>query len=1327
MIGDRKLLTIIAFLLCSFISFATPTGGYNYFRHINTYGKEINCIYRDPATGIVWLGSSYGLIKYGESTIDESISRYPGRLNSAIRTIMGLKDNMLLIRTLSSHYIVYDPDNNRIVLDDFDGFIRAIGIEGAEDVSTEIMVDGENLWIYTGRKLYSHPQSKEGKAVLQAIADDTILYAFISRDRFYILTARTLSMYDKKTSGLIKRLDWTFPVDVRNLKIVEDCNGDLWIGNENLYRYNLRNEQCLELGRNLSVTDMAVSKEGTVFVATNTRGLVTYDELSGCLVSIAHDPNNADKLKSNRLKALFIDEDNNLWTSYSKQGMSISSSSYGICNMAHVTSINKRNERDDIISLTYDENGDLWLGTEGYGLFNSGITDMGLLPDIVPNSSNEDNSVTSTFLDSNGNLWIGIYRKGLFFRKGKSWKMFLDGMSPYSIVEDHSGNIFVGTLRDGLFRLSPENGYVPDPIKVGNAKYIPSLSYDGDRTAYVATSSGLAAVDTETCVGASLTGNRKGTEMFSAESLLCVFCDSRGLIWLVGSGVTDSIEIFNPEDDTILQVPTPESFKNSIIEDDNRNIWISSDEGVINVLVNNDYTNGGYRFSSYLYNPVSNDVAFRHFNNRAVAKSPEGLITFGSTNGYITINPAAYAFYQEGGSNKTDIVSLKINNDLVSPGFEYNGRIILNKDLSATSSISLKHNENNLTFLVHSQDYSSPFETTYYYSIKCLGDNWYRIYDHTIDINNIPVGTYTLSIARKKPDGTLAEPSTSLDICINAPWYRTVLAYILYTLILLALIVAILYYFSERKSQQLKLEQAENEIHRQAQLNEMKLRFFTNISHDFRTPLTLIITPLEAYLNDKDKNPDVKFFTPIYKNAVRLLQLVNQILDFRKLDVYGDTLNLSNGDIVLFVRNVCDSFTSFAEDNKIDIHFSSSNPSLNMAFDSDKLTKIMMNLLSNAFKHTPQGGSVQVRVEIVYDSLNISVIDNGCGVPDKDKESIFQRFYQRNADNSANMGSGIGLHIVKEFVTLHKGTITVTDNVPKGACFTFSLPITQCQEAQPDEREEENVTYELEAIDGKRYTLLLVEDNAEFLDFLSQSLSDEYSIIKAENGLEALKQMEKNSVDLVVSDVMMDKMDGLELCHRIKTDINYSHIPLILLTAKSMVEDEIQGFEDGADDYITKPFNLSVLKLRIHTLLKLKEQYRKEIRTKLEINPSEVTITSLDEQFLSAALKAVEGNIGNPDFSVEDLSAALNMHRSHLYRKLLGITGKTPIEFIRLVRLKRAKQYLAQSQMYIAEIAYQVGFNSPKLFAKYFKDEFGETPSQYKDHFSDNINKTHIK
>lgn len=437
----------------------------------------------------------------------------------------------------------------------------------------------------------------------------------------------------------------------------------------------------------------------------------------------------------------------------------------------------------------------------------------------------------------------------------------------------------------------------------------------------------------------------------------------------------------------------------------------------------------------------------------------------------------------------------------------------------------------------------------------------------------------------------------------------------------------------------------------------------------------------------------------------------------------GVRLTRSYGDIISFVRDICKSFRLFSDDSGLEFRFESVADSLFMYFDRDKVTKIMMNLLSNAFKYTPRGGQITVMMSQENDSVRISVADTGSGISDEDKLHVFDRFYQAHSENSSVMGCGIGLHIVKEFVELHNGTITVCDNTPTGTVFSFTLPVVKTL----PEGENETTDSEADAHSGChdeeddktgreddfRHTVLLVEDNREFIDFIGKSLSADYHIIKAYNGKEALDVLNKNDVEVIISDVMMDEMDGFELCRSVKSNINFSHIPIILLTARSLVEDEMKGLELGADDYITKPFNMSILKHRIRKLIDETKKSHDQFRSGVNISPSEITITSLDEEFLTNAIRIVEENMADPEFSVEMLSNLLGIHRTNLYKKLSGITGKSPVEFIRFIRLKRAIQYLGKSQMYISEIAYKVGFNTPKLFTKYFKEEFNMSPRDY--------------
>jgi DNA-binding response OmpR family regulator len=522
-------------------------------------------------------------------------------------------------------------------------------------------------------------------------------------------------------------------------------------------------------------------------------------------------------------------------------------------------------------------------------------------------------------------------------------------------------------------------------------------------------------------------------------------------------------------------------------------------------------------------------------------------------------------------------------------------------------------------------------------------------------------------------------------------------------------------------------------------LDMFKIKFFTNVSHEFRTPLTLIITPLEKLVKTV-KDPDLQSqLLLIHRNARRLLNLVNQLLDFRKMEEQDIRLQPVEGNIVQFVKDLTSSFSDISEKKRVRLMFTTAVTGLHTFFDPDKLEKILFNLLSNAFKFTPEGGEVEVSVDVTGQEgadgtengqVRIRVRDTGIGIPADKHEKVFERFFQHDIPgNLVNQGSGIGLAITREFVKLHGGTIRVESAPEKGSVFTVLLPVRTLAgyipalAAAPGSNGTalEESSAEMEAAprpessanSRKKPSLLLVEDNEDFRFYLKDNLKAHYCIVEAANGREGWQQAAALVPDLIVSDIMMPEMDGLELCRRIRKDKRTSHIPVILLTARAAEEQKREGYGIGANDYVTKPFNFEILHARIRNLIAQQEAFRKAFGKGFEVAPGDIQITSLDEKLIAKAVAEVEKNMGNPDFSVEELSRELGMSRVHLYKKLLSLTGKSPIEFIRTVRLKRAAQLLEKSQLTVSEIAYQVGFNNPKYFTKYFKEEFKVLPSLY--------------
>ena len=551
-----------------------------------------------------------------------------------------------------------------------------------------------------------------------------------------------------------------------------------------------------------------------------------------------------------------------------------------------------------------------------------------------------------------------------------------------------------------------------------------------------------------------------------------------------------------------------------------------------------------------------------------------------------------------------------------------------------------------------------------------------------------------------------------LRISVAPPFYRTTVMYIVYALIVIALLY--LQWRNMRKRQQERTEKQRQQMERQKieQITEMKLQFFTNISHDLRTPLTLIISPLEHIMKklEEGTTPEnmMAQLKNVYKNAQLLLKEVSALLDFRRLDAGGETLNLQSGDIVDHLNSILVSFGDYAEERGIRLSFEHDVDSYVMDYDREKMNKVVYNIFSNALKFTPSGGSVALAFRIDGDNAIISVADTGKGIPDSDKPNIFKRFYQSASNDSSQTGSGIGLHIASDYVQLHKGTISVSDNQPVGSIFTITLPARSGERTMDSYEPTEN---------SQQKTLLIVDDNKDMLQFVSSCMKEDYQVYTATDGAAALELLQREQIDLIISDVMMPGIDGFELCRRVKSDINLSHIPVILLTARTTDVSRIEGLQLGADDYLTKPFNVEVLRLRVQKFIDWEQDNHRQFRQKMDIEPSEITITPLDEQFIQKAIALVEKNISDSEFSVETMAAEVGMARTTLYKKLMAITGLGPAEFIRTIRVKRGKALLETSQMQITEIAYAVGFTTVKSFTMNFKAEYGMTPTEFRQKF----------
>ena len=937
-----------------------------------------------------------------------------------------------------------------------------------------------------------------------------------------------------------------------------------------------------------------------------------------------------------------------------------------------------------------------------------------------------------------GKLWVGTFNGGLYCMNGSQVRSYKEGTgnalasnNVWALVEDDKGRIWIASLGGGLQCLEPLSGTFETYTSNNSAlleNNVTSLCWVDDNTLFFGTASqGVGTMDMRTREIKKIQGQSDSMKL-SNDAVNHVYKDSRGLVWIA---TREGLNVYDTRRHMFLDLfPVVEAKGNfiaAITEDQERNMWVSTSRKVIRVTVASD-GKGSYLFDSRAYNS-EDGLQNCDFNQRSIKTLHNGIIAIGGLYG-VNIFAPDHIRYNKMLPNVM-FTGLSLFDEAVKVGQSYGGRVLIEKELNDVENVEFDYKQNIFSVSFASDNYNLPEKTQYMYKLEGFNNDWLTlpVGVHNVTFTNLAPGKYVLRVKAINSDGYVGIKEATLGIVVNPPFWMSWWAYLLYAAGLVVVLFLARYRMLKREREKFHLQQIENEVAKNEEINNMKFRFFTNVSHELRTPLTLIISPLEGMLKETTDELQSTRLQLMYRNAQRLLHLVNQLLDFRKGEMSTHQLSLSEGDIISYVHSVCNSFLLMADKKHIQFSFFSGIDTFSMAFDADKVGKIVMNLLSNAFKFTPEGGRVTVMIEHVTgtpDTLEIKIADTGIGISDVDKEHIFDRFYQ--ADHKGveeTTGNGIGLSLVRDFVTLHEGEVKVFDNIGTGSVFVIQFPVkhVETQVQLPEEtgmsvgdEEDREMKEEVREETGRKDSplLLVVDDNEDFRIFMRYSLELQYRVKLAVNGNEAWEMMQEELPDLVISDVMMPQMDGNELCRLIKQDKRTAHIPVILLTARQNTEAKLEGLQTGADDYVTKPFNMTILVLRIRKLIEL-SRYHRVTQGMIDPAPSEIVITSLDEKLIEKAIKYVEDNMSRTELSVEELSRELGMSRVHLYKKLLQITGKTPLEFIRVIRLKRAAQLLRESQLHVSEVAFEVGFNNPKYFSRYFKDEFGVLPSVYQE------------
>lgn len=1172
--------------------------------------------------------------------------------------------------------------------------------------------------------------------------------------------------------------------------IMEDSNGNLWIVTlgrgihcfvPETAHFIAFDDPSIDFGNYVKVLN--IDNQNIIWIGSFGGGLYSFNPITGEFVHFETKESNKSP-NSNMVRTIIQEDDNHLLIGTDQGGIN----RYNKNNQTFEYILSSENQENGlnnngIVTLYKDWEGILWIGTSrgGVNYHNPKKSKFKRYSYNPTNPKSLSHNVVGCFFeDHEGLIWIGtdgggvnIFDPGIetFVKKFKH-----DPLDPYSlsgnvircIAEDKDHEVWISTWDAGLNRYDRKTGrfyhYFPkpeNPLAI-TGKTIWHMKVDNNNELW------LGGYDT----GVEVFNKNKGVvKRFNTDidnhrtlfsnNICLIYEDEPQNIWIctnyglyLYNRKTDSIRVYNnfpdnnirafckdkednlwagslngmysfKQDGTIIKTYNktdglPHNTIHAIVEDNNGNLWISTKNGL------SKFNPKTSEFRNY---DETDGLPSNNLFEQSFLKTQGGEIYVGGYNGFISFQPDSLK--DNDYIPQVYITDFKMFNKPVS--FSASGKV-LTKHISETDEITLSWKQSVFSFGFTAINYTSPEKNQYAYIMEGFEENWNYIGNRReATYTNLDPGDYLFRVKASNNDGVWNEEGTSVRITILPPFWKTNYAYAAYVLIGLGLILLSWRIVQERERLKHNIELEKQKAARAHELDLMKIKFFTNISHEFRTPLSLILSPVEKLIKQAKDKSSRQHLKLIFRNAKRLLMLINQLLDYRKMEAGQLKLNPVYEDIITFSKEISFSFSDISENKNIKFSFHSNVDKMLVYFDKDKLEKILLNLLSNAFKFTTEKGSIDLAINVNanhYEAANLVDVefilkDTGIGIPANKQEKIFTRFFQNELpDNIINQGSGIGLSITHEFVKLHGGTISVESEVNKGTCFTVHLPLKKLEKTEinfmqveqqltlPDYIDESDKNA-IEIRANKIPMLLLVEDNEDFRFYLRDNLKQNYRLIEAANGKEAWNMVLSHIPDLIISDLMMPEMDGFELCSLVKKDKRTCHIPVILLTAKASSDNKIEGLEIGADDYVAKPFYIEILESRIKNLIHQREMLREVFREHIVVKPTDISITSLDEKFLQKAFELVEENITNSEFSVKEFSKGIGMSRAYLYQKLVAITGKSPLEFVRTIRLKRAAQLLKESQLSVSEIAYEVGFNNPKLFTKHFKSEFNETPSQF--------------
>jgi signal transduction histidine kinase/ligand-binding sensor domain-containing protein/DNA-binding response OmpR family regulator len=1310
-----------------FVWFGTEDGltkfdgtDYTIYRHnpkdtTSLWSNEITCLYEDKAKRL-WVGTSGGSLHLYDRNRDAFIhylsnSEKNGFTSAIIKGICEDYQGRLWVATLGGLNALNVGSGKVLKFGEMRGIPKEIGQQPVLSVFED---SHRQMWIGAKAGLFKYNRKNQKFIAYQHDAKNPHSLAgenikTIAEDRFKNLWVGT-------NGGLSKLM--ADSINFQN--ITETANGETKLTSNVIYA-------------------IAAAGKDELWVGTE-EGLNVLNVQSGKVAYYRPDGRNSFSLSGKSVRSILIDKQGINWLGTYVAGVNKYDSN--LTFFSH----KKSNQYDPfglsstfVTSFAQADKGDIFVGTDGGGL-NLYHRNTGLFSHYKLSSIKRPNvaglSILALARSKDGTLWAGTFQDGLFKIDPASGKFsqYLEGKDASSIVqndvfclkEDQSGKLWIGTNGGGVSVYDPKSkkfkSYNHNRINEFDLPlngYIRDFEEDRSGRMWIAShGTGIAVFDP---THQKFTVLSRLARNLPSDIINVLFEDSKGNMWAgTGDGLvrinaqTFKAELFG-ESAGLSDINV-----HSVLEDRFGRIWFSTNKGVSWI---NPQSKKVTNYSTF------NGLQSGSFEQGAGFVDEYGVLYFGGIDGFNYLQPDAVFI----NNNMPPILftSLKVDGKPVNN----KETDILSKDITVADELQLEYKQN-FSISYVGLNFTSPKQNNYYYRLKGFDKNWINAGTKTTAYyTNLSPGEYTFEVKASNNDGLWNSKEKSIRILIRPPFWMTIYAYVFYIVAAGCILLLLRHRGIKRLRQEFKQEEAKRETERLHELDRLKIKFITNLSHDFRTPIALIAAPVDKLLSESTDEQVRTQLHVVKKNTRRLLNLVNQLFDFRKIEERELQLNAVNGEVIAFIKEVSESFQDLSEKKHISLTFKSSLNELYTDFDPDKLERTLFNLLSNAFKFTLEGGKVRVMVYVetapddpTIHHLVIEVSDTGIGIEPAQQEHIFTRFYQNQQSTAGfNTGSGIGLSIVKEFVQLHGGTIKLDSKPGIGSTFRVEIPVSPqvivqqpqsllVQEKVVQALVEEVSPQVIEPVSKDMEGLplvLIVEDNEDFRFYLKDNLKLKYKIIEAADGKEGWQKALASHPELIISDIMMPHMDGIELSRKLKADKRTSHIPLILLTASSGEEEQIKGLTSGANDYLNKPFNFKVLQIKINNLLFFNRTLEKTYTNRVKLIAEEVKVESANEKFLKTVVDYIEENLNNTQLSVEDLSRQMGISRGSLYNKLLEITGQSPVEFIRSIKLEKAVVLLEKSDMNIAQIAYASGFATPNYFTRAFKAKYEMLPSQY--------------